>query len=92
MERDTRRVVVQGDGPYWIGDSHPGKVGSHVPGTVERWEHIEAWEGYRRTFPRSAAQQDADRIEERGGFGFVEMTKYLGHEPTTWQPAKGPRR
>lgn len=55
-------------------------------GTVAWSEHCEAWLGYERTYPGSARDQDAERINQRGGFGYYEMTDYMGHEPTTWAP------
>lgn len=49
-------------------------------GTVAWWEHEKAWEDYGARY----SSQDAERIAERGGFGYWEMTDHLGHEPTTW--------
>lgn len=58
-------------------------------GTVAWWEHELAWHDYHRRWPG----QSAERIAERGGFGWDELVDQLGHEPTTWQPlVKGPRR
>ena len=30
--------------------------------------------------------QSAERIAERGGFGYWEITELLGREPNTWEP------
>jgi hypothetical protein len=59
----------------------------HGPGTVEWHEHIEAWCEYARRF---GCSQTPDRIAERGGFGYVELTDLLGHEPVTWRPLESP--
>lgn len=57
-------------------------------GTIDWAEHEEAWLGYQRKYPGSARQQDAQRIHDRGGFGYEEVTEFLGHEPKTWLPRK----
>lgn len=36
-------------------------------------------QGYKREWPSSAAKQDAEKIAERGGFGFEEAETLLGH-------------
>jgi hypothetical protein len=54
-------------------------------GTIAWYEHQLAWEGYRKKYPSSAAQQDALRIHERGGFGHVELLEFLGHPARTFQ-------
>ena len=66
-----RRAPVQGD--Y-------GKT-RRAPGTVTWAEHEEAYTAYAARFGTS---QSAERLAERGGFGYQEMTHFLGHEPTTW--------
>jgi len=54
------------------------------PAGMVAWaEHVKAWEVYAARFGRN---QSAERIAERGGFGFTELTEFLGHEPTTWRP------
>ena len=50
-------------------------------GTISWAEHVEAWNGY-----KYGDDQDAERIAERGGFSYFEITEQLGHEPTTWEP------
>lgn len=54
------------------------------PGTIAWAEHEEAWATYAAKYGR---QQSAQRIHERGGFCFGEVTDLLGHEPTTWVPS-----
>jgi len=53
----------------------------YVSGTVEWWEHYEAWLDYEHLFPRC---QSADCIAERGGFSYGELIEHLGHSPRTW--------
>lgn len=53
-------------------------------GTIEWWEHEAVWAAYAK---RYGTQQSAERINERGGFGYTEVVDFLGHEPTTWEPA-----
>lgn len=48
-------------------------------GTIAWWEHEKAWEVY-----GSRYSQSAERIAERGGFGYGELLEFLGHAPTTW--------
>lgn len=60
------------------------KVNGKPYGTIAWWEHEAAWVGYHKRYP--GIDQDAERIAERGGFGWGELTTYLGHEPTTHQP------
>lgn len=67
-----RRAPVQGEPRY-----------RRVAGTVSWDEHEEAWREYARRF---GPYQSAERIAERHGFGYSEMTDLLGREPTTWEP------
>ena len=71
-ERTGRRAPVQGT---------PKKRG---PGTIAWDEHVLAWSAYAVRYGRD---QSAERIAERGGFGYAELTSLLGHEPKTWAPA-----
>jgi hypothetical protein len=76
--QEERRAPVQGDG--WDRAKHcPGRP----PGTVAWAEHLEAFEPYRKKYGND---QSAERIAERGGFSFWELTNQLGHEPRTWEP------
>jgi hypothetical protein len=51
-------------------------------GTVAWSEHLDAWEMYAR---RYGSEQSAERIAERQGFGYLEMTDLLGRRPRSWQ-------
>lgn len=52
------------------------------PGTIAWSEHVEAWTAYATRYGNS---QSAERIAERGGFGFDELVILLGREPETWE-------
>ena len=71
----ARRALVQGEATN-------DPKGYKPRGTVAWVEHVEAWEAYHRQHDG----QSAERIHERGGFGYWEITDLLGHEPTTWEP------
>jgi len=51
-------------------------------GTISWEEHEEAWAAYAKRFGK---YQSAERIAERGGFGYFELVEFLGRRPTTWQ-------
>lgn len=68
-----RRALVQRDGRH------------HRAGSISWEEHLEAWEGYRRCYRHSASLQSAEHINDRGGFGYSELVRFLGHAPTTWK-------
>jgi hypothetical protein len=53
------------------------------PGSIAWSEHLAAWSVYDA---RWRSGQSAERIAERGGFGWTELITFLGHEPKTWQP------
>jgi hypothetical protein len=82
---NEKRAPVQGDGPYCLREDDPRRKGARCPGSVAMWEHELAWQGYAKRFPGCARDQDAARVAERGGFGYDELTEYLGREPETWQ-------
>jgi len=52
-------------------------------GTVSWEEHVEAWKAYNQKYHGS---QTAERIAERGGFGYQELVEFLGREPGSWLP------
>lgn len=81
LKTEERRVPVQGDGNYSLRHDDSRRGNAHYPGTVSWEEHCEAWAGYAKRY----SGQDAEKIAERGGFGYDEMTEYMGHEPKTWQ-------
>jgi hypothetical protein len=66
---------VQGDRS--IAKGQPGRE----PGTVAWAEHEQAWRTYAA---RGHGGQSAERIAQRGGFGYAELVDLLGHAPTTW--------
>lgn len=69
---EERRAPVQGDYRR-----------KRPPGTVAWSEHLKAWRVYANRF---GTYQSAERIAERGGFGFDELIEFLGHAPNTWRP------
>jgi hypothetical protein len=71
-----RRAPVQGE----YGEQR------RAAGTVTWAEHEEAYTAYAAMF---GTGQSAKRLAERGGFSYDEITKLLGHEPTTWAVAGG---
>jgi hypothetical protein len=73
---DGRRAPVQRE--HW--PRHPEYK---PPGTIAWSEHEEAWRAYSA---RYGNDQSAQHIAERHGFGYYEITKLLGREPTTWVP------
>lgn len=79
-EVDERRAPVQGDmtrGGRW----------ERLPGSIAWSEHVAVWEAYAKRFGR---RQSAERIAERGGFGYGEIVMLTGSEPKTWT-ARGPK-
>lgn len=84
----AERAPVQGQGSWWLSHGHRGhQPTDHEPGTIAWHEHVEAWNAYAKLF---GSDQSAERIAERGGFGWGELVSLLGHEPATWEPM--PRR
>lgn len=71
-----RRAPVQAD-------HHADRSRRRGPGSVTWAEHLEAYATYSGRF---GSAQSAERLAERGGFGYREITNLLGHEPTTWTP------
>lgn len=78
---DVRRAPVQGAG--W----QSREAMRRPPGTISWTEHLEAYEAYAARYGRD---QSAERLAERGGFGWTELVLFLGHEPRTWQPRSNP--
>lgn len=75
---EKRRAPVQGCDAR-IPRGTPGRE----PGTVAWAEHVEAWYDYARRYSNG---QSAERIAERGGFGYDELVDHLGYAPRTWEP------
>jgi hypothetical protein len=55
------------------------------PGMISWEEHVKAWKAYNEMWN---SYQSAERIAERGGFGYEEIVMLLGREPETWEPRK----
>jgi hypothetical protein len=72
-----RRAPVQGER-----DRERGIKWRKPPGTVAWSEHLEAYADYAKRYGTS---QSAERLAERGGFGWDELVGHLGHEPKTWE-------
>lgn len=77
-----RRTRVQGEGCWYLPADHPSrKPTDKPPGTITWDEHVKAWEKYAEIYGKD---QSAEQMVERGGFGYHELTSFLGHEPKTW--------
>jgi hypothetical protein len=68
-----RRAPVQSDHTFR----------GRVAGTITWDEHEEAWNDYAK---RYGTEQSAERVAERGGFGYDELIDHLKREPRTWKP------
>lgn len=76
---ENRRAPVQRDCRAPRGRcSHGPGAREDQAGTVSWAEHVEAWEAYAKRYGRD---QSAERLAERGGFGYAEIVKHLGREP-----------
>lgn len=51
-------------------------------GLIDWEEFLEAYQEYIKKYGTS---QSAERIAERGGFGYYELVKFLKREPRTWK-------
>lgn len=79
-----RRAPVQGDRCYKMMTGHSARrPDSKPPGTIAWSEHLAVYERYRERYGDS---QSAERLAERGGFGFREIEMLTGAEPRTWLP------
>ena len=83
---EEKRAPVQGDGPYWtpLDNWMRKKERTQVPGSIAWSEHLEIWEVYAQKYGRS---QSAERLAQRGGFGFYEIEFITGKLPKTWKPS-----
>lgn len=79
-----RRAPVQGDGDVGTHRAGTLRMGAkgYGPGTISWAEHLLAWSTYTKLYPG----QSAERMAERGGFGYSELMAYLGRFPETWEP------
>lgn len=59
----------------------------HGAGTIAWAEHEEAWAAYGARYGLGRTVP-AERIAERGGFGYGELVDFLHREPTTWRAAR----
>lgn len=71
--RTERRVPVQGERLYRR---------EFPAGTVAWSEHLKAWQWYAKA---GHGDQSAERVVERGGFGWTELCCLLGRTPQTWR-------
>lgn len=55
------------------------------PGTITWSEHLEVWAAYAAQY---GTDQSAERLAERGGFGYYEAEEMLGRALTTWEPTR----
>ncbi len=55
--------------------------GVRAHGTISWAEHLECYTAYAVRH----SGQSAERIDERGGFGWDEFVKLTGHEPESWR-------
>jgi hypothetical protein len=93
-------VHTQETEPGAVGEAAPGEgtaerrapmQGEHgrnkrPSGTITWSEHLEIYEVYAKRYGRD---QSAERLAERGGFGWGECVMLLGREPATWKPEAG---
>lgn len=79
---DELRAPVQRDCPNHkpgVYCKHTADAPEHHAGTISWPEYLEAHAIYAKRH-----DQSAERIAKRGGWGYAEVTKLLGHPPTTW--------
>lgn len=55
-------------------------------GTITWEEHVEVWTRYAAEY---GSRQSAERMAERGGFGFYEAQNLLGRPLKTWDARGG---
>ena len=72
-----RRAPVQGDRGVPFSSRKRGD------GSITWGEHLEVYAVYHA---QHGGHQTAERLAERGGFGYQEATKLLGRELKTWEP------
>lgn len=77
MTPDDRRARVQGEGAWYRKSVLPGDDHKIRPGSVPWSVHLQAWEEYAR---QGHGSQSAERVAERGGFGYYEIQCLLSGE------------
>lgn len=70
--------------PVGVYCKHTAGSPEHHAGTVSWEEHVEAWTDYAKRY----RGQTAERLAQRGGFGYAEISEHLGRPPTTWERAE----
>lgn len=79
-----RRAPCQAEGDHHLrvgrADRHPL---AHPRGTISWEEFLEAYKAYSKRYGKD---QSAETLAARGGFGYIEIIQFLGHESTTWKP------
>lgn len=75
--RFERRAPVRGDS---------GTRPEHTAGTVAWAEFEEAWTQYADLIHGLEEPLSLSRVAALGGFTWSELTYFLNHEPTTWEP------
>ncbi len=85
--KDTKhlaRAPVQGDDTFELHKDHSArKIDAKPPGWIDWAEHVDAWVEYAK---QHGTQQSAERMAQRGGFGYWKLTQYLVRKPKTWRP------
>lgn len=72
-DQNERRAIVQAEFGLF----------NKPPGTISWKEHLEVYAAY---VMKCGNSQSAERIVERGGFGYREAEYLLGRKLHTWQP------
>jgi hypothetical protein len=81
---DERRAPVQGYiSPVRLRRLGRAEQPGDFPGTISWAEHEEAWRDYAKRYGKD---QSAERLAQRGGFGYAELVEHLKRAPTTWRP------
>jgi hypothetical protein len=83
---DERRALVQGELLRDVSGRPLRDAARNLvrkpDGTIAWSEHEEAWRAYDAKW---RCGQSAERIHQRGGFGWSELCEFLGREPLTWE-------
>jgi len=86
MDQQRRRAPVQADHIRHDSNGNTRRLRidepGGAPGTIAWDEHEQVWSAYARRYGRD---QNAERIAERGGFSFDEITQLTGAPPRTWK-------
>lgn len=78
------RAPCQAEGNHHLRETHPERHKlAHPQGTISWEEFLEAYKAYSKRYGK---EQSAETLAARGGFGYIEIIQFLGHEPKTWKP------